>query len=167
MHAGLLEEEDSHLKTYHDKKGQQNQELTEGTIKLNEQATNVVTGKTERRSFGRPILPCSFEGTSYYGLCDLGSSINVIPYELYLEIENEICAPDIELVDMSIKLADRSLHEPIGVVNNAQIRVGLHTHLIDLVILDVPIDPFCPIVFGRLFLRTLQSYIDLEKKVLL
>ena len=27
---------------------------------------------------------------------------------------------------MSIKLADRSLYEPIGVVNNAQIRVGPH-----------------------------------------
>ena len=108
----------------------------------------MVTGKTEGRSFGGPVLPCSFGGTSYYGLCDLGSSINVIPYELYLKIKNEICAPDIELVDMSIKLADRSLHEPIGVVNNAQIRVGPHTYLIDLVILDVPIDPFCPIIFA-------------------
>ena len=54
---------------------------------------------------------------------------------------------------MSIKLADRSLHEPIGVVNNAQIRVGPYTYLIDLVILDVPVDPFCPIVFG-LFVGT-------------
>ena len=43
---------------------------------------------------------------------------------------------------MSFKLADRSLHEPIGVVNNAQIRVGPHTYLIDLVILDVPVDHF-------------------------
>ena len=52
---------------------------------------------------------------------------------------------------MSIKLVDRSLHEPIGVVNNSQIRVGPHTYLIDLVILDVPVDPFCPIIFGRFF----------------
>ena len=134
---------------------------------MNEEATKVVIGKTEGRSFGRPVLPCSFGGTSYYGLCDLGSSINVIPYELYLKIKiNEICAPDIELVDMSIKLADRSLHEPIGVLNNAQIRVWPHTYLIDLVILDVPVDPFCPIVFGIFFIRTLKAYIDCRKETI-
>ena len=106
LRAGLLEEEPP-LKTNNCKKEQQNQGLVEGTVELDQEATKVVTGKTEGRSFGRPVLPCSFGGTSYYGLCDLGSSINVIPYELYLKIKNEICAPDIELVDMSIKLADR------------------------------------------------------------
>ena len=51
LRAGLLEEE-APPKTYHDKKEQQNQELAEGTIKLNEEATKVATGKTEGRSFG-------------------------------------------------------------------------------------------------------------------
>ena len=78
-------------KIYHDKKEQRNQKLAEGTVKLNEEATKVVTGKTEGRSFGRPVLLCSFRGTSYYGLCDLGSSINVIPYELYLKIKKMKC----------------------------------------------------------------------------
>ena len=94
------------------------------------------------------------------------SSINVIPYELYLKIKNEICAPDIELVDMSIKLADISLHEPIGVVNNAQIRVGPHTYLIDLVILDVPIDPFCPIFLVDFSYVHLKLILIIEKKLL-
>ena len=161
----MEEEEEPPLKTYNDKKEQQNQELVEGTIKLNQEATKVVTGKTEGRSFGRPVLPCSFGGTSYYGLCDLGSSINVIPYELYLEIKNEICAPDIELVDMSIKLADRSLHEPIGVVNNAQIRVGPHTYLIDLVILDVPLILFVLLFLVDFSYVLLKLILTVEKKL--
>ena len=37
--AGLLEEEEAPPKIYHDKNEQQNQELAEGTIKLNEEAT--------------------------------------------------------------------------------------------------------------------------------
>ena len=96
--------------------------------------------------------------------CDIGSSINVIPYEIYLKIKHEIFAPDIELVDMSTKLADRSLHEPIGVVNDAQIRVGPHTYLIDRVIMDVPVDPFCPLIFGISFLCTIKAYIDCRKE---
>jgi hypothetical protein len=87
LHARLLEEEEALPKTYHDKKEQRNQELPKGITKLNEEATKAVTGKTEGRGFGRPVLPCSFERTYYYGLCNLVSSINVIPYELYLEIK--------------------------------------------------------------------------------
>ena len=82
-------EEERSSTTNNGKKEQQNQELIEGTIELDQEATKVVTGKTEGRSFGRPVLPCSFGGTSYYGLCDLGSSINVIPYELYPKIKNK------------------------------------------------------------------------------
>ena len=87
-------------------------------------------------------------------------SINIIPYELFLQIKNEICAPDIELVDMSIALADRTLHEPIGVINDAQIRIGSHAYFIGLVIMDVPVDPICPIIFGRNFLHSIKAYID-------
>ena len=65
LRAGLLEEEELPPKTYNDKKEQLNQELAEGIIKLNQEATKVVIGKTEGRSFGRPVLPCSFGGTSY------------------------------------------------------------------------------------------------------
>ena len=66
---------------------------------------------------------------------------------------------------MSIKLADRSLHEPIGVVNDAQIRVGPHTYLIDLVILDVTIEPFCHIFLVNFFYVLLRLILIVEKKL--
>ena len=66
---------------------------------------------------------------------------------------------------MSIILADRSLHEPTG-VTNTQIRIWSHTYCIDLVIMDVPVDPFCPIIFGRYFLRTIKAYMDCRREII-
>jgi hypothetical protein len=28
---------------------------------------------------GTPVLPCTFGGSSYYGLCDIETAVNVIP----------------------------------------------------------------------------------------
>ena len=69
-------------------------------VKIERDETRLVTGNVQNRGYGKPVLPCYFGGSSYYGLCDIGSSINVIPYELYLQIKSEIRAPDIELVDI-------------------------------------------------------------------
>ena len=44
----------------------------------------------------------------FYGLCDLDSAINIIPYEIYEEIKNDIGFVEMELVDMSVMLADIS-----------------------------------------------------------
>ena len=116
--------------------------LVGNVVKLEQDATRLATGNVQNKGFGKPVLPCSFGGSSYYGLCDIGSSINVNPYDLYLQIKSEMCAPDIELVHMSIVLADRSPHEPIGVINDDQNPIGSHAYFIDLVIMDVPVDPF-------------------------
>jgi hypothetical protein len=57
-------------------------------VYLCEDATKVIKGESAR--VGKPIIPCTI-GTSYYhGLCDIGSSISVIPYSLYLEIKPDI-----------------------------------------------------------------------------
>ena len=58
--------------------------LAGNTVKLEQDATRLVTCNTKNRGYGKPALPCSFGGSSYYDLCDFGVSINIIPYELYL-----------------------------------------------------------------------------------
>ena len=53
----------------------------------------------------------------------MGSAINVI-YEIYEEIKNDIGFEEMELVDMPVMLADRSLTKPYAVINNVKIFVG-------------------------------------------
>ena len=67
---------------------------------------------------------------------------------------------------MSVILADSSLHEPIGVIDDAQIRIGSHAYFIDLVTMDVHVDTFCPILFGRYFLHTIKAYNDYRREII-
>jgi hypothetical protein len=46
--------------------------------------------KAKAKNVGKHILHCTFGGSSHYGLCDLGTAVNVVPYELYMEIQDEL-----------------------------------------------------------------------------
>jgi hypothetical protein len=47
-------------------------------VYLCEDATKVIKGESAR--VGKPIIPCAIGTSCYHGLCDIGSSISVIPY---------------------------------------------------------------------------------------
>ena len=47
---------------------------------LCEDSTKVIQGKTTK--VGKPIISCAIGTSCYYGLCDIGASISVIPYSL-------------------------------------------------------------------------------------
>ena len=55
-------------------------------VGFEQDVSRLIEGKVKSKDVGKPLLPCSFGGVSYYGLCDLGSDINVIPYTVYQEI---------------------------------------------------------------------------------
>jgi hypothetical protein len=52
----------------------------------------------------------------YYGLCNIGASSSVIPFELYKEIMHEIAPYELEEIDVVIQLANRATISPIGIV---------------------------------------------------
>ena len=55
---------------------------------LCEDATMVIKGNSAK--VGKPVISCSIGTSSYHGLCDIGASISVIPYSLYLKIKPHI-----------------------------------------------------------------------------
>ena len=59
-------------------------------VEFDRETSVLVEGKVKVRDVGKPILPCIFKETSHYGLCDLGTAINVISYDFYLEIQEEL-----------------------------------------------------------------------------
>ena len=57
-------------------------------VYLCEDATKVIKGNSAK--VGKPVISCAIGTSCYHGLCDIGSSISVIPYSLYLEIKPDI-----------------------------------------------------------------------------
>jgi hypothetical protein len=133
---------------------------------FNPTTTNLVLGKVKNKMVGKPILPFSFGGTSHYGLCDIGTRINVIPYTLYNHIKEEFELANFATTNMTIMLADRTIRIPFGIIKNVSIYIGPYEFPIDLVIVDMPSDNKCLIILGRSFLNKIGANIDCRKESL-
>src|ERR1043165_3214085 len=86
-----------------------------------------------------------------------------ISYSLYQEIMNEILPCEFEDVDVTIHLANKETISPIGIVRDVEVLCGKVKYPIDFLVLGSVQDSFCPIIFGRPFLRTCGAIIDCKK----
>ena len=71
------------------------------------------------------------------------------------------------LCDMEIKLANREVIYPVGIVRDVEILCGKVNYPTDLLVLGSVEDKFCPIIFGRPFLNTCSAVIDFKKEKVL
>ena len=114
---------------------------------------------------GMPVVSVKIGDHCYRGLCDLSASVSAIPFNLYQEIMNDIAAAEIEDIDVTIKLANRDTITPLGIVRDVQVLCGKIKYPTDFLVLGSPQDDFCPIIFGRPFLNSVNAKIDCEKKL--
>jgi hypothetical protein len=135
-------------------------------VDLYEEDSSYFTSKVKSTNVGKPILHFTFGGSSHYGLCDLGIVVNVIPYEFYMEIQDELEPTIFEDSNMTIMLANKSLRKHMGQIKNASICVGAHMFPIDFVVVDMPNDYSCPIIFGRTLLRIARAIMNCTEKQL-
>lgn len=135
-------------------------------VKLDSEASQFIEGMVKSKNVGKPILPCTFGGSSYYGLCDIGTAVNVIPYRFYFSIQDELKQAKLEDTDMTIMLADKTLRVPMGIIRNVPISIGPYKYPIDFIVIDMPIDSHFPIIFGRTFLNTAGAKIDCRKETI-
>ena len=56
---------------------------------------------------GMPVISVKIGDHYYHGLCDMGASVNAIPYTLYQEIMKDIAPAELEEIDVTIKLANK------------------------------------------------------------
>ena len=113
-----------------------------------------------------PVISVKIGDHCYHGLCDMGASASVIPHTLYEEIKNEIAPAELEDIDVTIKLANRDTISPMGIVRDVEVLCGKTKYLADFLVLGSPQDSFCPIIFGRPFLNTVNARIDCNKDVI-
>ena len=71
---------------------------------------------------------------------------------------NDIAPAEIVDIDVTIKLANRDTISPIGIVRDVEVLCGKIKYPTDFLVLRSPQDDFCPIIFGRPFLNTINAY---------
>ena len=76
----------------------------------------------------------------------------------------DIAPTEIEDIDVTIKLANRDTISPIGIVRDVEVLCGKIKYPTDFLVLGSPQDDFCPIIFGRPFLNTVNAKIDCKKQ---
>ena len=78
---------------------------------------------------------------------------------------HDIAPAELEDIDVTIKLANRDTISPIGIVRDVEVLCGIVKYPANFLVLGSPQDDFCPIIFGRPFLNTVNARIDCENDV--
>src|SRR3954467_15785952 len=75
----------------------------------------------------------------------------------------EISPCELEDVDVTIYLANKENVSPIGILRDIEVLCGKVKYPTDFLVLGLVPDRFCPIIFGRPFLKTCGAIIDCRK----
>ena len=108
-------------------------------------------------SFTLPIIV----GNMYVGkaLLDLDASINLIP----LSMLKRIGEVEVRPTHMTLQLADRSIKQPYGIVEDLLVKVDKFLFPVDFVVMDIEEDVDVPLIIGRPFMKTTKVIIDVDK----
>ena len=99
-------------------------------------------------------------------MLDLGASINLMPYSVYLQLG----LGELKSTTLSLQLADRSVKYPRGIVEDILVQVDKLILPADFVVLDMEDAPIhnreLPILLGRPFMATANTLIDVKNGIL-
>ena len=91
-------------------------------------------------------------------LCDLGSSVSLLPLSLF----KKFGLGELKPTGITLQLADRSIVHPAGIVEDIPIKVGDIYIPADFVVMDMEEDYQVPLLLGRPFLATAGTMIDVK-----
>jgi hypothetical protein len=110
---------------------------------------------------GCPTISCMI-GLSRIerALLDLGASVNLLTYSVYLQL----WLGELKPTSMTIQLADRSVKRPRGIIEDVLVKVDTFYFPVDFVVLDIePIQNVgiqIPVILGQPFLATANALIN-------
>ncbi|XP_024014252.1 uncharacterized protein LOC112088197 [Eutrema salsugineum] len=122
----------------------------EGVMMISEQVSVVIQNKIPEKLSdpGNFVLDCSiFSKRFKRSLCDLGSSVNLMPYSVAVSLG----MTDFKPTKISLILADQSKRIPKGVLEDVPIKVGECIIPTDFVVLEYGEEPKDPLILGRSF----------------
>ncbi|XP_013665415.1 uncharacterized protein LOC106369859 [Brassica napus] len=108
---------------------------------------------------GKFVLSVQIRKTVFAcSLCDLGSSVNLMPYS----VAKCMGLTNFKPTRISLVFADRSVKLPVGVLEDLQVQIGNTTVPADFVVLELEDEPKDPLILGRPFLCTAGAIIDVR-----
>ena len=130
---------------------------------MTEQASAVIEQRTppKYKDPGCPTITYHI-GTHEFGqaLLDLGASVNLMPYSIYVQLG----LGEIKPTSVALQLADRSIRTPRGVVEDVLVQIDKFYYPVDFLILDtqsvVNVESKIPFILGRPFLATANALIN-------
>ncbi|XP_056169335.1 uncharacterized protein LOC130138641 [Syzygium oleosum] len=132
------------------------------TVKLNEECSAILQNKLppKLKDPGSFTIPCTI-GNSYFdkALCDLGASINLMPYSVF----RKLGLGEAKATTVSLQLADRSIKYPRGIVEDVLVKVDKFIFPADFIVLEMEEDFEVLIILGQPFLSTWRALIDVQQ----
>ena len=132
------------------------------TIALTEECSAIIQRRlpTKLKDPGSFTVPCDIGGSNLgRALCDLGASINLMPYSVFVKLGIGEIAP----TRITLQMVDRLIKYPRGVIKDVLVKVDKFILPADFVVLDMEEDRSIPIILGRPFLATAGALIDVQK----
>ena len=112
---------------------------------------------------GSFTIPCTIGEFEFQkALCDLGASINLIPYS----VTKKLSLGEITPTTVTLQMENRTLAKPEGIIEDVLVKVGNFFFPADFIILDMEEDSQVPLLLGRPFLATEAALIDMQKGIL-
>jgi hypothetical protein len=93
-----------------------------------------------------------------HALCDLGSSISIMPRKVY----DMLGLPPLETCYFDVSLANVAKTKPLERIYDVLIMVNNNLVPVDFLVMDVECNASCPIILGRPFLRIVGAIIDMK-----
>jgi hypothetical protein len=129
---------------------------------LTEQVSSILQCRLpiKYKDLGCPTISCTI-GISHIekALLDLGASVNLLPYSVYLQLG----LGELKPTSMTLQLADRSVKIPRGIVEDVLIKVDKFYFPVDFIVLDTePVQNVgvqIPVILGQPFLATANALI--------
>ncbi|XP_038876625.1 uncharacterized protein LOC120069038 [Benincasa hispida] len=128
------------------------------TVALTQESNTIIPPKMcDPGSF---TIPCSIGGISIgQALCDLRTSINLIPLSIFKRLNIWQLTP----IMVTPQLANRSLVHPEGKLKDVLVTMDRFILPADFIVLDYEMDKYVPIILGRPFMSTGRAQIDVYK----
>lgn len=130
-----------------------------GTIAMTEECSAVIQNTLPTKLKDPVSIPCLIGNVLINSaLCDLGSSVSLMPYSICKRLD----MGDMKPTNISLQLADRSVKYPMGILEDVPIKIGDFYVPVDFVILEMEEDTSTSIILSRQLLATAGCKIDVK-----
>ena len=136
---------------------------------LTEHVSAIIQSKTpvKYKDPGSSTIPVNIGGNCIdQSLLDLGASVNLMPYSVYIQLD----LGELKPTTITLSLADRSVKIPKGIVEDVLVKIDKFYYPVNFVVLDTEPSSnepnHVPIILGRPFLATANAIINCRNGIM-